>query len=183
MGDGMSPDMIARLMTLADRLNSLGWKMGTAESCTGGAIAREVTELPGASSWFAGGVVAYDNAIKQDLLRVSSETLWAHGAVSNAVVAQMAQGALRVLHANIVVAVSGIAGPGGGTPEKPVGTVCWAWGWRDAYGTTHTRTHTEVIAGSRSDVRQRTVELALDGLITVCDYVKINQPTPENLLA
>ncbi|MGL4766942.1 MAG: CinA family protein [Formosimonas sp.] len=179
----MNPDMIARLMTLADRLNALGWKMGTAESCTGGAIACAATELAGASSWFAGGVVAYDNAIKQDVLFVDANTLVTDGAVSAAAVAQMAQGGLKVLDANVIVSVSGIAGPGGGTPEKPVGTVFWGWGWRDMYGTTHVRTYKEVLSGSRSDVRQRTVELALDGLITLCERVKLNMEVPEHVFA
>lgn len=178
----MSPDMIARLMMLADRLNALGWKMATAESCTGGAIACAATELAGASSWFAGGVVAYDNAIKQDVLGVDAHTLVTDGAVSAAAVAQMAQGGLKVLDANIIVSVSGIAGPGGGTADKPVGTVYWGWGWRDMYGTTHVRTHKQILAGSRADVRQRTVELALDGLITVCELVKLNMQVPEHLL-
>lgn len=174
--------MIARLMTLAERLNALGWKMATAESCTGGAIACAATELAGSSSWFAGGVVAYDNAIKQDILGVDAHTLVTDGAVSAATVAQMAQGGLKVLAANIIVAVSGIAGPGGGTADKPVGTVFVAWGWRDTYGTTHVRTHKQMIDGSRADVRQGTVELALDGLIAVCERVQLNLPVPQSVL-
>jgi nicotinamide-nucleotide amidase len=178
MGGFMNPNMTARLMTLADRLNALNWKMGTAESCTGGAIATEVTEMAGASSWFAGGIVAYDNAVKQDVLNVDAQVLGSNGAVSEPVVAQMALGGLKILPANIVVAVSGIAGPSGGSAEKPVGTVCLAWGWRDASGTSRTRTYHTQINGSRQDVRQRSVELALDGLIVVCDYVKLNLNVP-----
>lgn len=97
--------------------------MGTAESCTGGRIANMITLIPGSSDYFAGGVVSYSNSVKQHVLGVSEESLVQHGAVSREVVEQMALGAIHVLGCDCSVATSGIAGPGGGTPEKPVGTV------------------------------------------------------------
>lgn len=178
----LTPDMIARVMTLADRLNQLGWHMGTAESCTGGGIAHTLTELAGASSWFTGGVVAYSNSVKQDVLNVRAEDLTQFGAVSETVVAQMAAGALRLLGVNCAVAVSGIAGPGGGTAEKPVGTICIAWGWRDGVGTTFTRTATLHFDGGRDDVRLKTIASSLDGLIRVCELNKLNMPVPAQVL-
>lgn len=97
--------------------------MATAESCTGGMIAAMCTDVAGSSAWFKGGVVAYDNAVKKSLLGVLPSVLEAHGAVSGEVVRHMAEGALCACGAQAAVAVSGVAGPGGGTPEKPVGTV------------------------------------------------------------
>ncbi len=100
-----------------------GLTMGTAESCTGGKIASLMTSVAGSSAYFVGGVVSYTNEVKHQVLGVSSEALDRYGAVSQAVVEQMAQGATRVLGCDCAVATSGIAGPGGGTPAKPVGTV------------------------------------------------------------
>lgn len=104
-------------------LRSRGWKMGTAESCTGGRIANMITLVAGSSDYFAGGVVSYSNEVKQNVLGVSAESLQRYGAVSREVVEQMALGAIRTLGCDCSVATSGVAGPGGGTPEKPVGTV------------------------------------------------------------
>ncbi|TDR31965.1 CinA family protein [Hydromonas duriensis] len=182
MSLNLTSDMIARVMTLADRLNQQGWHMGTAESCTGGGIAHTLTELAGASSWFTGGIVAYSNALKQDVLNVRTEDLLQHGAVSEVVVGQMASGALRVLGVNCAVAVSGIAGPGGGTAEKPVGTVCLAWGWRDGVGTTFVRTVTRRFEGDRAAIRQQAIATVLDGLIRVCEFNKLNLPVPMQVL-
>lgn len=176
-------EAVARVMTLADRLNQLGWHMGTAESCTGGGIAHTLTELGGASSWFTGGIVAYSNAVKQDLLNVRTEDLIAHGAVSEVVVGQMVSGAIRALGVNCVVAVSGIAGPGGATPEKPVGTVCIAWGWRDGVGTTFVRTATRHFGGDRASIRHQTIGTALDGMIRVCERVKLHVDVPADVFA
>jgi nicotinamide-nucleotide amidase len=108
---------------VGERLRDRGWTVGTAESCTGGAIAALLTSVPGSSAYFAGTVVAYANRVKQHLLGVSEGDLRRHGAVSREVVEQMARGALSALGCDCAVATSGIAGPGGGTPEKPVGTV------------------------------------------------------------
>lgn len=123
---------------LLDRLTAAGLTIATAESCTGGNIARLLTSNPGASAAMAGGIVAYSNDVKMRLLGVSADTLAAHGAVSIPVVEQMALGACRALGASIAVATSGIAGPGGGTPDKPVGTVCIAAARADGAVISHT---------------------------------------------
>lgn len=108
---------------LGKLLRAKGLSMGTAESCTGGRIANMITLVAGSSDYFVGGVVSYSNEVKQHVLGVSEESLCQHGAVSREVVEQMAQGAIRTLGCDCAVATSGVAGPGGGTPEKPVGTV------------------------------------------------------------
>lgn len=108
---------------VGDVLRSRKLTMGTAESCTGGRIANMITLVAGSSDYFVGGVVSYSNEVKHNVLGVSKESLRLHGAVSREVVEQMALGAVRVLGSDCAVATSGIAGPGGGTPEKPVGTV------------------------------------------------------------
>jgi nicotinamide-nucleotide amidase len=104
-----------------------GLRLTVAESCTGGWLAKVITDLPGSSAWFECGFVTYSNASKQSMLGVSEETLSVHGAVSEATVSEMTQGALKQSGADLALAVSGIAGPGGGSDEKPVGTVCFAW--------------------------------------------------------
>ena len=103
----------------------------TAESCTGGWIGKVLTDIPGSSNWFLGGVVAYSNTLKQSLLGVLPSTLHAHGAVSEAAAREMAIGALETLGGQVAVAVTGIAGPDGAQPGKPVGTVWFGWAWRD----------------------------------------------------
>lgn len=108
---------------LGGLLRSKGLLMGTAESCTGGRIANMVTLVAGSSDYFVGGVVSYSNEVKHNVLGVSEDSLRLHGAVSREVVEQMAQGAIRMLGCDCSVATSGVAGPGGGSPEKPVGTV------------------------------------------------------------
>lgn len=112
-----------RIGRLSELLTRAGYSMATAESCTGGMIAVMCTDAAGSSDWFRGGVVSYANEVKESVLGVSPAVLETHGAVSGEVVRHMAAGALRVCGAQAAVAVSGIAGPGGGTPEKPVGTV------------------------------------------------------------
>ena len=113
--------------TTAEEINNIlaqcGLTLATAESCTGGGIAAAITAIPGSSTVFKGAVVAYANEIKQSVLRVSEETLLQHGAVSEATVREMAAGAARLMRTDCAIATSGIAGPGGGTKEKPVGTV------------------------------------------------------------
>ena len=108
---------------VAGRLRATGRELVTAESCTGGWIAKACTDLPGSSRWFRGGAVVYGNELKTSLLGVRPDTLSRHGAVSEAVVREMAVGALERLGGDVAVAVSGIAGPDGGMPDKPVGTV------------------------------------------------------------
>jgi nicotinamide-nucleotide amidase len=137
----------------------------TAESCTGGWIAKVCTDVSGSSAWYRGGVVTYSDELKHVLLGVSRESLAAHGAVSEPVVREMAEGALRRLGGDVAVAVSGIAGPDGGTPSKPVGTVWFAWASRTPAGI-ETRAALECYAGDREEVRRRAVERALMGMCT-----------------
>lgn len=133
----------------------------TAESCTGGGIAAAVTAVAGSSGWFERGFVTYSNAAKRELLDVQEATLLAHGAVSEPVVREMVAGALRHSSAQVAVAVSGIAGPDGGSPDKPVGTVCLAWGGAVAPLCSETR----CFQGDRAAVRRQAVMAALTGVI------------------
>ena len=144
---------------LGKSLAPAGLRIATAESCTGGWIAKVLTDVAGSSGWVTGGIVAYSNAAKTRLLGVSSELIHAHGAVSEAVVRAMAEGALAYAGADLAVAVSGIAGPEGGTPDKPVGTVWFAW----ADG--RTRAACRHFDGDREAVRRQTVRHALEGVL------------------
>jgi len=139
-------------------------RLVTAESCTGGWIAKALTDVPGSSAWFAGGVVSYDNRLKQLLLGVLPETLEVHGAVSDATVREMAMGALDRVGGDLALAVSGIAGPDGGQPGKPVGTVWFGWAWRHGQAVHH-RTRLKIIEGNREEVRRRSVLTALNGVL------------------
>jgi nicotinamide-nucleotide amidase len=154
----------AELATLALKLGRAllvrNARVATAESCTGGWIAKALTDVPGSSQWFESGVVAYSNAAKDALLGVPSDVIKRHGAVSEAVVRAMAEGARAQLGAELAVAVSGIAGPDGGSPDKPVGTVWFAWAAeRDTWA------ERCVFPGDREAVRRQTVALALQRLI------------------
>jgi nicotinamide-nucleotide amidase len=140
-------------------LKSSGMMLATAESCTGGGVAQAITEISGSSAWFERGFVTYSNIAKVEMLGVNQSTLDAHGAVSEATVREMAEGALRHSHAHIALAVSGIAGPTGGTLEKPVGTMWFAWGLRD--GATQARLH--LLSGNRTEIRSQAVHIALQG--------------------
>ncbi|MEX0972582.1 MAG: competence/damage-inducible protein A [Solirubrobacterales bacterium] len=140
---------------LARRLQ--GRRLALAESCSGGLLAARITELPGASSYFAGGVVSYSNESKAELLGVDPASIEAHGAVSPEVAAEMSRGALRRFGADVAVSITGIAGPDGGTEEKPVGYVCFDA--RLADGTTIARD--PVIPGSREDIRERSALVAM----------------------
>lgn len=141
-------------------LKAHGLKLVTAESCTGGGVAQAVTGIAGSSAWFERGYVTYSNESKQELLGVSLDTLTRHGAVSEAVVREMAMGAIRRSRAQVSLAVSGIAGPDGGTPEKPVGTVCFAWCVKDR--TCISRMHH--LNGNRAEVRAQAARIALQGV-------------------
>ncbi|MBI5437367.1 MAG: nicotinamide-nucleotide amidase [Nitrosomonadales bacterium] len=142
-------------------LKSHGLKLATAESCTGGGVAYAITDVAGSSAWFERGFVTYSNLAKQQMLGVSEATLKQHGAVSEAVVREMVVGALNNSDAQVALAVSGIAGPEGGAPDKPVGTVCFAWGLK--HGTTYAQRHQ--IGGNRAEVRAQSVRIALQGVI------------------
>jgi len=141
-------------------LERRGWRVATAESCTGGGIAAAITDVPGSSSWFEYGLVTYANGAKQTLLGVPGDLLANDGAVSEPVVKAMAMGALQVSGADLAVAVSGIAGPDGGSPGKPVGRVWFAWA-----GQSKVKTLCREFSGNRQAVRQQTVLCALEGLI------------------
>lgn len=135
--------------------------IATAESCTAGGIAYAITEVPGSSAWFDRGFVTYTNVSKEALLGVKAETLQAYGAVSLPVVEAMTQGALDRSEADLAVAVSGIAGPSGAVPGKPVGTVCLAWQWRGQSA----QSQTQYFNGDRKAVREQTILYALNGLL------------------
>ena len=137
--------------------------LAVAESCTGGWLAKCLTDLPGSSQWFERGFVTYSNAAKQEMLGVRSTTLLRTGAVSEAVVKEMANGVLMHSRADIAVAISGIAGPGGAVPRKPVGTVCFGWATKANIQLQATR-H---FAGDREAVRRQAVAGALQGLLDV----------------
>ncbi|MFM2590998.1 CinA family protein [Vibrio sp. TBV020] len=131
--------------------------MTTAESCTGGGVAAAITDIAGSSAWFDRAFITYSNEAKMEMLDVEAATLDQHGAVSEQTVIEMVQGALRNSRASIGVSISGIAGPGGGSELKPVGTVCFAWadkkGWQ--------KVSTHCFSGDRAEVREKAVECAL----------------------
>ena len=146
---------------VGQKLLARGWRVATAESCTGGGIAAAITAIPNSSSWFEYGIVSYANSAKEKLLHVNSETLAREGAVSQATVEQMVKGVLDLSGANIAVAVSGIAGPTGGTAEKPVGTVWFAWGL--ASGLINSAVYN--FSGDRTSVQHQSVIYAFNGLL------------------
>ncbi len=150
---------------VGEALKAQGLMLATAESCTGGWIAEAVTSVAGSSGWFERGFVTYTYISKREMLGVREETLGEHGAVAEEVVREMAAGAIARSHAQVAVAVSGIAGPSGGTPYKPVGTVCFAWclKGRDAESTTL------CFAGDREAVRRQAVAHALRGVLALLD--------------
>src|SRR4029079_19838829 len=142
----------ARLLTLR-----AGRRVAPAESCTAGLLAARLTERPGSSEYVTGGVVAYSNEAKVELLGVDPALIEAHGAVSEPVAEAMADGALTRFEADPAVAITGIAGPGGGTEEKPVGTVCWSVKTADGRGITRTIR----LPGDRTDIRDRSTTVAM----------------------
>ena len=148
-----------------ERLAARGWRVATAESCTGGWVAKLLTDVAGSSRWFERGWVTYSNAAKQAELGVPSALLDSCGAVSREVVLAMAEGALARAGADFAVAVSGIAGPTGATPGKPVGTVWLAWAWRGE-GRLETEAARHWLPGDREAVRRQTALLALEGLVS-----------------
>ena len=155
-------DELAR--RLGVRLKAANEILATAESCTGGWAAQVVTSVAGSSAWFDRGFVTYSNAAKQELLGVRTDTLQAHGAVSEQTAREMARGALERSKATVAVSITGVAGPAGGTPEKPVGTVCFAWARGSAV-----RSETRRFAGDRESIRRQSVILALEGVMRSLD--------------
>jgi nicotinamide-nucleotide amidase len=155
----------AALYALAERvgqaLKESSLMLATAESCTGGWIAEAVTMVPGSSAWFERGFVTYTYISKREMLGVQEATLEQHGAVSEHTVVEMVRGALAASHAQVAVAVSGTAGPDGGTPEKPVGTVCIAWCAKGG----SVKSEMQRYSGNRDQVRHQSVVRALQGIL------------------
>ena len=152
------PDLVERL---AQALRARGAMLATAESCTGGLIAGACTEISGSSDWFERGFVTYSNAAKTELLGVSTELLAVHGAVSDPVVRAMTEGALARAPVQWSLAVTGVAGPTGGSADKPVGTVWFGWAGPEGVTSEH-----RLFPGDRQAVRQATVAHALEGLLS-----------------
>jgi nicotinamide-nucleotide amidase len=161
----MNDELNQIAVRLSQRLISQGLCMASAESCTGGWIAKAMTDLPGSSACFERGFITYSNAAKHEMLGVDPVTLARHGAVSEEVVRQMVQGALARSQASVAVAISGIAGPDGGSDDKPVGTVWLAWGRRGGDVTARC----EMLSGDRTEVRYRSSIVALQGLFDLID--------------
>ena len=159
----MDTELIAAADLLGHELKRAGSWLATAESCTGGWLGEVLTAVPGSSAWYERGFITYSNAAKREMLGVKTETLARFGAVSEQTARAMAEGALGHSHADLAVAITGIAGPAGGSPEKPVGTVCFAWGARrvPVYSTTRR------FAGDREAVRRAAVKAAIEGLQTL----------------
>ena len=165
-------DLTALARCAGEALRARDARVACIESCTGGWIAKSLTDVPGSSAWFGWGWVTYANDAKRQLLGVPAETLNAYGAVSEPVAAAMARAGCRLSGAEFAVAVTGIAGPHGGTPQKPVGTVCFAWAGPD------TITERRVFAGDRESIRRRTVAHAIQGLVRLVQSVAVEAGPP-----
>ena len=152
-------------LDLGHRLRDAGLRLAIAESCTGGWASKVVTDIPGSSAWFDRGFVTYSNEAKQEMLDVAATALAEHGAVSEPVALEMARGALERSRAGVAVAITGIAGPDGGTEDKPVGTVCFAW----AFEGRAPLTQRVQFAGNREEVRHQSVRLALERLLELLE--------------
>jgi nicotinamide-nucleotide amidase len=155
----MEIETLAR--AVSHELKRQGLMLVTAESCTGGWVAQMITSVAGSSEWFERGFVAYTNLAKREMLGVKTTILSRYGAVSEQTARAMAEGALTYSHAQVALAITGIAGPSGGTPEKPVGTVCFAWAGkkRDTVSAKHQ------YSGDREGVRRQAVAAALQGVL------------------
>lgn len=153
---------------IGSALKSHGFMLATAESCTGGAVASAITDIAGSSEWFERGFVTYSNEAKREMLGVAQDTLMRYGAVSEAVVREMVVGVLHHSHAQVALAVSGIAGPGGSMPDKPVGTVWFAWGIKG--GQSIVSLHH--LSGNRAEIRMQSVGLALQGVLELLNQVR-----------
>jgi len=152
---------------VGEALKSHGMMLATAESCTGGGVAQAITEVAGSSAWFERGFITYSNLSKQQMLGVREATLCQHGAVSEMTVREMVAGALQHSAAQVALAVSGIAGPDGGTADKPVGTVWFAWGIKDRACVAQLY-H---LGGNRAEVRAQSVRIALQGVVNLLNQL------------
>ncbi|HET7634122.1 MAG TPA: nicotinamide-nucleotide amidohydrolase family protein [Burkholderiales bacterium] len=150
---------------VGEALAARGLMLATAESCTGGGVGEAVTAIAGSSGWYERGFVTYTYISKREMLGVRPETLERHGAVSEQTVREMAAGALAASHAQVAVAVSGTAGPAGGTPDKPVGTVCFGWAIKNG----ELRVETRHFDGDREAVRRQSVACALAGILELLE--------------
>lgn len=158
----MSDEHLQKLaQAIGNQLHGESIMLATAESCTGGWVSKVITDIVGSSSWFDRGFITYTNQAKREMLGVSAETLAAYGAVSEETVCEMVRGALKQSHADLALAITGIAGPGGATAKKPLGTVWLAWGNSDGY--LHSEEHH--FTGERQDVRRQAVATALEGVL------------------
>ncbi len=157
------------VLALAAALRVRGWRLATAESCTGGLIAAACTSVAGSSDWFERGFVTYSNEAKTAMLGVDEALLKTHGAVSEAVACAMAAGALQCAPVQLAVSVTGIAGPGGAVPGKPVGTVWMALAWRGVDGAPQAAAQRLSLPGDRTAVRHATVAAALQALLVRCE--------------
>lgn len=159
----MSDEILAMAQCLGAACLARGWRVATAESCTGGGVGEAITRVAGSSGWFDRGFVTYSYEAKVEMLGVSSSTLQKFGAVSEETVREMATGAIARSRADLAVAITGIAGPAGATPTKPVGLVWFSWATRDG----HLRSFSRQFVGDRAEVREQAVLEALDGLVAL----------------
>lgn len=161
----MDDELIPLAEQVGAALKAHGMMLATAESCTGGWVGEVVTSVAGSSHWYDRGFITYANEAKQEMLDVAAQTLAEFGAVSEQTVREMAAGALKHSRAHITLAISGIAGPGGATPGKPVGTVCMAWATRSGAGLSQTI----YFKGDRATVRRQAVAAALQGVLRMLE--------------
>ncbi|MEE9345176.1 MAG: nicotinamide-nucleotide amidohydrolase family protein [Methylococcales bacterium] len=157
-------DLILAL-TVSKLLLARQYTLVTAESCTGGLVAALITEIAGSSQWFDRGFVTYSNQSKQQMLGISNQTLLNYGAVSELVAAQMAEQAVSRSHADVGLSITGIAGPGGGSDEKPVGTIWFGWKFTDSDDQPVITQH-QIFSGSRDAIRMQAVRVALQGIVS-----------------
>lgn len=162
--NGFENNIGLTISQLSELLIQKHWRLSVAESCTGGWVAKVITDVAGSSQWFDRGFVTYSNQAKQSMLLVNEQTISDHGAVSEPVAAEMVAGVVNASMANVGLAITGIAGPGGGSTEKPVGMVWFAWKIR---GRSEIITQVQVFKGNRNAVRMQAVQYALSGLIEV----------------
>jgi nicotinamide-nucleotide amidase len=156
----MTEDITQLAQRLGNKLSTKGWQITCAESCTGGGVGYAITSISGSSAWFKKGFITYSNDAKQELLGVSEETLIQHGAVSAQTVEKMAKGAAKNANAEVAIAISGVAGPDGGTLNKPVGTV-----WFGFYINGQSISQKLMITGDRQAVRIKAIEFALSNTL------------------
>ncbi|SNS02512.1 nicotinamide-nucleotide amidase [Methylobacillus rhizosphaerae] len=154
-------ELLALSVQLGQALLERQWVLALAESCTGGWVAQSITAIPGSSAWFDRGFVTYSNLAKEQMLGVSASTLEHYGAVSTATAQEMAAGSLAHSAADISAAITGIAGPDGGSAQKPVGTICFGWAHKNGY----IMTQQMVFSGDREAVRRQSVKTSLNGLL------------------